>query len=131
MAGTQRLSSRISFWAAPADCALLEEAMGAYYPAAGALGSAITANDPGGVFTAARQLDDVLNGFANGAPGMSAAARVFIGLNEEVVRMAIEASETGDVTGLDVRIQELIRNDEARYEAGLRELDEYVNAQCS
>lgn len=115
----------------PADCDLLADALGAYFPAISGFSSAVASGDPGGVFSAARQLDNVLNGFANGAPGMSDNARVFLELNEEAVRMALEASESGDVTGLDVRIQELLGNDEERYLAGQQELDDYVNAQCS
>ena len=114
-----------------ADCALLEEALGAYFPAVSGFGNAVSSGDPGAVFTAARQLDNVLNGFANGAPGLSDNAKVFIALTKEAARMGIEASESGDVSGLGAAIEQLFAGDEERYLAGQQELDEYVTAQCS
>jgi hypothetical protein len=58
-------------------------------------------------------------------------ARVFIELTKEAARLAIEASEGGDVSDLGPRIEALLANDQDRYLAGQQELDDYINAQCS
>ena len=115
------------------DCALAQDALGAYFPAFSGFATAMSSGDPGEVFTAARQFSDVLNGFEVALPGMSDNAKVFIALSKEATRMALAASESGDAAALTAaatEIEALLNGDADRYTSGQEELQEYLDANC-
>ena len=115
------------------DCALAQDALGAYFPAFSGFATAMSSGDPGEVFTAARQFSDVLNGFEVALPGMSDNAKVFIALSKEATRMALAASESGDAAALTAaatEIETLLNGDADRYTSGQEELQEYLDANC-
>ena len=115
------------------DCALAQDALGAYFPAFSGFATAMSSGDPGEVFTAARQFSDVLNGFEVALPGMSDNAKVFIALSKEATRMALAASESGDAAALTTaatEIETLLNGDADRYTSGQEELQEYLDANC-
>lgn len=115
------------------DCALAQDALGAYFPAFSGFATAMSSGDPGEVFTAARQFSDVLNGFEVALPGMSDNAKVFIALSKEATRIALTASESGDPSGLTAaatEIEQLLNGDADRYTSGQEELQGYLDANC-
>lgn len=115
------------------DCALAQDALGAYFPAFSGFATAMSSGDPGEVFTAARQFSDVLNGFEVALPGMSDNAKVFIALSKEATRIALAASESGDAAALTAaatEIETLLNGDADRYTSGQEELQEYLDANC-
>ena len=115
------------------DCALAQDALGAYFPAFSGFATAMSSGDPGEVFTAARQFSDVLNGFEVALPGMSDNAKVFIALSKEATRMALAASESGDAAALTAaatEIEMLLNGDADRYTSGQEALQEYLDANC-
>ena len=115
------------------DCALAQDALGAYFPAFSGFATAMSSGDPGEVFSAARQFSDVLNGFEVALPGMSDNAKVFIALSKEATRIALAASESGDAAALTAaatEIETLLNGDADRYTSGQEELQEYLDANC-
>ena len=115
------------------DCALAQDALGAYFPAFSGFATAMSSGDPGEVFTAARQFSDVLNGFEVALPGMSDNAKVFIALSKEATRIALAASESGDAAALTAaatEIETLLNGDADRYTSGQEALQEYLDANC-
>ena len=115
------------------DCALAQDALGAYFPAFSGFATAMSSGDPGEVFTAARQFSDVLKGFEVALPGMSDNAKVFIALSKEATRIALAASESGDAAALTAaatEIETLLNGDADRYTSGQEELQEYLDANC-
>ena len=115
------------------DCALAQDALGAYFPAFSGFATAMSSGDPGEVFTAARQFSDVLNGFEVALPGVGDNAKVFIALSKEATRIALAASEAGDPAALATaatEIETLLNGDAERYTSGQEELQEYLDANC-